>query len=149
MADHVAKQTVDALAALIVAASTSLADHVYVGRVTPPTKEQLPCALVDVAGESIDIQTTGTHHMQQRAILLDVAVLVRDLNDYDAVAYQALKEVEHVIAANPTAQGKVRLLRPVSVRIERDNAGELPVVRATLTCEALAFVRNNAVDSPI
>lgn len=149
MADHVAKQTVDVLAAMIVAGSTSLADRVYVGRVTMPTKEQLPCALVDIVGESIEMQSIGTPHTQQRAIAIDVAVIVRELNDYDAVAYQALKQVEHVIAADPTAQGKVRSLRPVSLRLERDDAGDQPVVRATLSCEALAFVRNNAVDTPL
>ena len=149
MADHIAKQVVDAVAAMIVAAGTSLDDRVYVGRVTQPTKEQLPCALVDIVGESIEMMGASMPHQQQRTVGIDVAILVRDLNGYDAVAFLALKEVEHVIAADHTAQSKVRMLRPVSVRWERDNAGDQPVVRATLSCEAFAFVRNNAVDAAI
>lgn len=149
MADHIAKQLVDAVAAMIVAADSSLEDRVYVGRVTMPTKEQLPCALVDIASESIEMLTAGNPHQQQRTISIEIQIVVRELTGYDAVAFQALKEVEHVIAADRTAQGTVRMLRPASVGWERDNAGDQPVVRATLSCEALAYVRNNAVDAAI
>lgn len=148
MADHITKQAIDALAAALVAGATAAGSRVFVGRVTPPLAGELPAIMVEGGAEVIEAQTVGPSHLQQRTMTIDVAVLVEELDDYDDEAYALLLQVEHVLAASPTLGGTVRSVRPVSVQWERDSAAERPVVRATLSCECLGFVLNNAVDVP-
>jgi hypothetical protein len=149
MADHASKQVIDAIAAAIVAGATDAADRVYTSQLLPVPSNALPVVVVTGGDEQIDQITVRAPHQQHRMITIDVAVHVRGLDDYDAQAYQLLMQIEHVIAAIPTAGGKARNLRPTEVRWERVADAEQPIARATLVLSADVYVLNNAVDAPL
>lgn len=149
MADHVTKQVIDAIAAAIVAGSTSAGAHVYTGRVTPIPPGDLPAVTVNGGDEQLEQMTARNPHQQRREPTIEIAAHVRSLDDYDEDAYTLLKQLEHVIAANPTVGGKARHLRATEVRWERSGEGDQPIVRTVLVCVADVFVMNNAVDVPL
>ena len=149
MAAHIAKQVIDAIAAAIVAGATAAGSRVYVGRITPVPQADLPAVTVNGGDEQIEQLTARAPHQQHRVIQIDVAVHVKALDAYDTNAYLLLQQVEHVIAAIPTAGGKARNLRLTEVSWERVAESEQPIVRATLGLSADVYVMNNAVDVPL
>jgi hypothetical protein len=149
MADHVTKQTIDALAAIILAGSTDAGANVFKGRVTPVPENELPAVLVQGGDEEILVSTIHTPAILERAASIDLVVLVQHSDNYDAQAYSLLKQLEHLVANNPTASSTAKFISPVSVSWDRDSESEQPSVRATLRLQADLTVMNNAVDVPI
>lgn len=149
MGVHASKQCVDALAALLRAGVLGVEGRVYVGRVTPLTSALLPALAVDVAEEVIEPATIHGPAMQQRSVLIDIGVVVREADGYDEAAYALLVDVEHALAADQGAGGTAIDVAPQSVDFQRLSESDQPVVRATLRVRADVMVHNNAVDVPL
>lgn len=147
MADHVTKQCIDALAAIILAGGTDAGANVYTGRVT--AVEDLPAVLVQGGDESIEPSTIHDPIHLERAAAIELVILVQNSDGYDAEAYSLLKQLEHLVANNPTANDVAKFIYPVAVTWDRNNEPEQTVVRATLQLRADLVVASNAVDTPL
>lgn len=149
MADHITKQAIDRIGALIAGGSTDAGANVFVGRVTPLAAGELPG--VKVMGGDEELETATFHDPPQitRRASVDIECHVEELDGYDAAAYALLLQIEHLIAADPTLDGVAVDCTPVGVTWEREAGAEVPVVRATLRCVAELVVSQSAVDTPL
>lgn len=141
MGQHVVKQLADALKALCVQANTAAGARVYVNRVSPPPI--LPAVVIETGDEDLE---EGLQGSVSRELDVDLTVLLKQNDDYDAAAYEVLMDLEHLVAANPTAGGAANAISPYGVRWDRSGESEQPIVRASLRLRAYLTVQSSAVD---
>ncbi len=149
MADHITKQAIDRVAALISGGATAAGAHVYVGRVTPIPAADLPAVTVDGGEEEIELATIHAPAQLTRRASIDIACHVAALDGYDAAAYSLLLQVEHLLASDPDLAGIALGIAPTGVTWSRDPQAEVPIVQATLRCVAELAVYQSAVDTPL
>lgn len=149
MADHATKQFLDSLKTIISGGSTLAGTDVYTGRVSPFAETELPAIRLHVDEEGLSPLSMGTPYHVQRQLSVEIELTVQKLDDYDVDAYTLLKQIEHLLATNPTVGGKARQLTTSEVTWERDIEANQTIARVTLRCDAIVVVLNNAVDVPI
>ena len=149
MADHATKQVLDATKAILIAGSTLAGSDVYTGRVTPFTEAELPAIKVRSDDEELTPLAMGTSRLTQRQLAMEIEITVQKLDDYDVDAFTLLKQVEHLIDANPTLSSKARQVLPTGVSWEHDVEANQTIARVTLRCDVIVAVMSNAVDVPI
>lgn len=149
MADHITKQAIDRVVALIAGGATAAGARVYAGRVTPIPVEDLPAVKVMGGDEELEIGTIHAPPQLTRRASIDIECHVAAADGYDAAAYTLLMQIEHLIAGDSTLNGIALDIVPTAVTWEREPDAEQFVVRATLRCVAELVVSQSAVDTPL
>ena len=149
MADHVTKQALDQLVSVLIAGATDAADRIYAGRITPFANDELPAINVTGGPEELNLASIHSPAFLERAATIEIACHTGAADSYDADAYALLKQVEHLVAANPTLSEQVKSIAPTAITWEREADAAVPVVRATLVLRAELLTMNNAVDVPV
>jgi len=146
MADHMREQAV----AAIVTATTGLTttgSNVFMGRVSPFQREELPGGNVVDGPERIETEGYPRPRVQQRFLQVDWIIHVRLVDGYRTQRNLIMKEVE-VALANPAVAAsfgaKAITLRHVETPIEVQN--EVAYVQVAMNFEVQYLTFENAPD---
>lgn len=143
---HVRKQALDAfVTALAGLPTTGL--NVFLGRVTPLQREEVPGHVVRGGGEAVEAETFPRPRLQQRRYQVDVLVHVRETDDYEEKLNDAIGEVEIALAPPSVASSfgaKTITLRNIDPPIRVQN--EVTYVQAAMNYEVFYITAENAPD---
>lgn len=148
MADHMRKQALDAITTAVTGLATTGA-NVFLGRVSPLEREQVPALVIRGGPERIEPDGLTRPRFQQRFYQVDVLVHVREADDYEEVLNQIIKEVETALASGSVPAGfgaKTITLRFIEAPLKAQN--ELTYVQSAMNFEVFYVAAENAPDVP-
>jgi len=132
MADHVITQIRDKTVANLGAMATVPAARVFVDRLYPLERGDLPCVLISTGADSAFPASFGSGIVFDRSLTIDVHVCVSTTSGFDTDANAIQNEVEKAIAADPTLGGIVTSIKYTGRSKNVSGEGDTPFVALSL-----------------
>lgn len=136
--------------AAIKTATTGLATtgaNVFLARVTPLQRAELPAGVIFSGRETIDPETFPRPRYQERRFQVDWIVHVRETDDFETELNEVMQEVEEALAPAAVAASfgaKAITLRNIDAPQRVQN--EVTYVQAAMNFEVFYIVAENAPD---
>lgn len=127
--------------------STLASASVFVDRVYPIEKQELPCVILAVGNETSSVATFGgSGYGMDRIAAVDLTICVSATTGYDSTAAQIQLDVEKLLAADFSLGGLVSSLTYMGRQKSISGDGDKPFVAFTLTYDAMYRVQSTSPD---
>lgn len=143
---HMREQILQAAAAAVTGLPTT-GNNVFVGRVTPLERGEVPGLKLRLGPERIEVNNFDPPRVQERFLQLDVAIAVQEVDGLETDTNQVLLEVEAALAM-PAALAAVNIKAITLAFIERPRQvmNEKPVAETVASFEVRYATLENAPD---
>jgi len=136
MAAHVITQIRDRFASALGSMITVPAEKVFVDRIYPLERSDMPCVLLSASSENVASATFGAPGIGvDRSLNIDIVICVSALSGYDNMANQIQMDIEQAMAANFTLGGVVSSVIYRGRSKSLNGEGEAPFVSITMNWE--------------
>lgn len=146
---HAQQTILEGVRTALIAATTSAGSRVYLDRVDPLHRADLPAILVEESpeGESVDPMTVNG--LEQRAYAVAVTAVVAHGTDYAKNARALGLQVEQVLGVSAFAVPKPGRARIAASRMVLSGEGEEAMAAREQTWRFSYFTRRGAPDTPL
>ena len=146
MGFHLRRQIREGVASAITGLATT-AGRVYQSRVYPLQSAELPGLLISTDSETAEVQTIHSPRIYERALAVDISIVVKATDDIDDRIDAIAAEIEVALAWPVSALASIcKLLTLKGIEIEMFGTAEKPIARGKMTYEAEYYTAENAPD---